>query len=200
MLRVLVADDHPLVRQGLRGMLAAVDDIEIVAEAASGDEAVTLAGRLAPDVILMDLRMPGGDGVGAIRRLGDEHRVIVLTTYSDDSDIRPAIEAGAAGYLLKDVSISELAAAIRAVADGRRVWSPEVSARLTSRAEPPALSDREREVLGLVGEGLTNAEIGARLFIGEATVKTYLVRIFGKLGVADRTAAVVVSLSKGLLP
>ncbi|MFC7625861.1 response regulator [Microlunatus sp. GCM10028923] len=198
-MRVLVADDHALVRQGIRGMLAAVDDIEIVAEAASGDEAVTLAHRLAPDVILMDLRMPGGDGVSAIRRL-DGHRVIVLTTYSDDADIRPAIEAGAVGYLLKDVSINELTAAIRAVAAGRQAWSPEVTARLTRRAEPPALSDREREVLGLVGEGLTNAEIGARLFIGEATVKTYLVRIFGKLGVADRTAAVVAALSRGLLP
>ncbi|TDD76143.1 response regulator transcription factor [Actinomadura darangshiensis] len=201
MLRVMIVDDHPIVREGLRGMLAAEADIEVAAEAASGDEAVAVVPGVCPDVILMDLRMPSGDGVSAIERLPG-HRILVLTTFQDDADIVRAIEAGAAGYLLKDASRADLAAAVRDVAAGRRVLSPEVSARLTAAAgapPPPVLSARESEVLALVAEGLTNAEIGARLYIGQATVKTHMLRIFTKLGVSDRTAAVMAALEHGIL-
>ncbi|GAA2296760.1 response regulator transcription factor [Actinomadura luteofluorescens] len=201
MLRVMIVDDHPIVREGLRGMLAAETDIEVAAEAASGDEAVAVVPSVGPDVILMDLRMPSGDGVSAIERLPG-HRILVLTTFQEDAGIVRAIEAGAAGYLLKDASRADLAAAVRDVAAGRRVLSPEVSARLAAAGEarPPVLSARESQVLALVAEGLTNAEIGARLYIGQATVKTHLLRIFGKLGVSDRTAAVMAALEHGILP
>ncbi|QKW35032.1 response regulator transcription factor [Actinomadura sp. NAK00032] len=202
MLRVMIVDDHPIVREGLRGMLAAEPDIEVAGEAASGDEAVALVPRLRPDVVLMDLRMPSGDGVSAIQRLPG-HRILVLTTFQDDADIVRAIEAGAAGYLLKDASRADLAAAVRDAAAGRRVLSPEVSARLAAVDEtpaPPVLSAREAEVLALVAEGLTNAQIGERLYIGQATVKTHLLRIFTKLGVSDRTAAVMTALQHGLIP
>ncbi|NVI91331.1 response regulator transcription factor [Actinomadura sp. BRA 177] len=201
MLRVMIVDDHPIVREGLRGMLAAEPDIEVAGEAASGDEAVALVPRVAPDVVLMDLRMPSGDGVSAIERLPG-HRILVLTTFQDDADIVRAIKAGAAGYLLKDASRTDLAAAVRDIAAGRRVLSPEVSARLAAVDEtpaPPALSTRESEVLALVAEGLTNAQIGERLYIGQATVKTHLLRIFTKLGVSDRTAAVMTALEHGIL-
>ncbi|MEV4675682.1 response regulator transcription factor [Actinomadura sp. NPDC049382] len=202
MLRVMIVDDHPIVREGLRGMLAAEPDIEVAGEAASGDEAVALVPRVRPDVVLMDLRMPSGDGVSAIERLPG-HRILVLTTFQDDADIVRAIEAGAAGYLLKDASRADLAAAVRDAAAGRRVLSPEVSARLTAVDQtpaPPVLSAREAEVLALVAEGLTNAQIGERLYIGQATVKTHLLRIFTKLGVSDRTAAVMTALQHGLIP
>ncbi|MFC4113081.1 response regulator [Nonomuraea zeae] len=202
MLRVIVVDDHPVVREGLRGMLLAAPDIEVAGEAGSADEAVAIVPRLRPDVILMDLRMPGGDGVSAISRLGPGQRVIVLTTYEDDGEILRAVAAGAAGYLLKDVSPAELAEAVRAAARGRTVLSPSVAARLAVRGDapgPPALSAREWEVLELVAEGLTNAEIGRRLYIGEATVKTHLLRVFGKLGVSDRTSAVLAALDLGLV-
>ncbi|WP_301177440.1 response regulator [Actinomadura geliboluensis] len=202
MLRVMIVDDHPIVREGLRGMLAAEPDIEVAGEAASGDEAVALVPRVRPDVVLMDLRMPSGDGVSAIERLPG-HRILVLTTFQDDADIVRAIEAGAAGYLLKDASRADLAAAVREVAAGRRVLSPEVSARLAAVDQtpaPPVLSAREAEVLALVAEGLTNAQIGERLYIGQATVKTHLLRIFTKLGVSDRTAAVITALQHGLIP
>ncbi|MFE9100146.1 response regulator transcription factor [Actinomadura geliboluensis] len=202
MLRVMIVDDHPIVREGLRGMLAAEPDIEVAGEAASGDEAVALVPRVRPDVVLMDLRMPSGDGVSAIERLPG-HRILVLTTFQDDADIVRAIEAGAAGYLLKDASRADLAAAVRDAAAGRRVLSPEVSARLAAVDQtpaPPVLSAREAEVLALVAEGLTNAQIGERLYIGQATVKTHLLRIFTKLGVSDRTAAVMTALQHGLIP
>ncbi len=198
----MIVDDHPIVREGLRGMLAAEPDIEVAGEAASGDEAVALVPRVRPDVVLMDLRMPSGDGVSAIERLPG-HRILVLTTFQDDADIVRAIEAGAAGYLLKDASRADLAAAVRAAAAGRRVLSPEVSARLAAVDQtpaPPVLSAREAEVLALVAEGLTNAQIGERLYIGQATVKTHLLRIFTKLGVSDRTAAVMTALQHGLIP
>ncbi|CNF93205.1 response regulator containing a CheY-like receiver domain and an HTH DNA-binding domain [Mycobacterium tuberculosis] len=201
MLRVMIVDDHPIVREGLRGMLAAEPDIEVAGEAASGDEAVALVPRVAPDVVLMDLRMPSGDGVSAIERLPG-HRILVLTTFQDDADIVRAIEVGAAGYLLKDASRADLAAAVRDAAAGRRVLSPEVSARLAAVGEttaPPVLSAREAEVLALVAEGLTNAQIGERLYIGQATVKTHLLRIFTKLDVSDRTAAVMTALHRGLI-
>ncbi|WP_267245821.1 response regulator [Streptomyces sp. PR69] len=208
MIRVLLADDHPVVREGLRGMLGAEPDLEVVAEASSGPEAEALSAELGPDIVLMDLRMPGGGGVESINRMraaGLPCRVIVLTTYETDSDILRAVEAGAAGYLLKDLARTELADAIRAAARGETVLAPSVAARLVDqlrggRSERPRLSERETAVLRLVAEGCTNAEIGRRLFIGESTVKTHLLRIFGKLGVDDRTAAVTTALRQGLLP
>lgn len=196
----MIVDDHPVVREGLRGMLAAEPGMEVAAEAASGDEAVALAPRVAPDVILMDLRMPGGDGASAIERLGPGHRVLVLTTFEDDAGIVAAVRKGAAGCLLKDASRADLAKAIRDVAAGRTVLSPSVSARLGAAREAPVLSAREAEVLALVARGLTNAEIGGRLFIGQATVKTHLLRVFAKLEVSDRTAAVMTAIERGVLP
>jgi len=205
-IRVLLADDHPVVREGLRGMLAAEPDIEVVGEAASGPEAVALAGRLRPDVILMDLRMPDGDGVEAIRCLPGA-TVVVLTTYDSDADILRAVEAGAAGYLLKDTPRAVLADRVRAAARGETVLAPAVAGRLMGRirAEPSGsrseqLSARETEVLALVARGLTNAQIARRLYLSEATVKTHLLRACGKLGVSGRTAAVTRAIETGALP
>ncbi|GII28616.1 response regulator [Planotetraspora mira] len=205
MLRLMIVDDHPVVREGLRGMLEADPGITVVGEAASGDEAVVRAAESRPDVILMDLRMPNGDGVSATARIlaaRPESRVIVLTTYETDQDIVRAVEAGAAGYLLKDTSRADLLTAIFSAARGETVLSPSVATRLVTRMRAPAsesLSPREAEVLSLVAEGLTNAEIGKTLFISEATVKTHLLRVFGKLGVSDRTAAVTVALDRGFI-
>lgn len=205
MITVLLVDDHPVVREGVRGMLAGEADIDIVAEAGSADEAVVMSGAYRPDVVLMDLRMPGGDGVEATARIlrgWSGSRVLVLTTYENDADILRAVEAGAAGYLLKDATRAELADAIRAAARGETVLAPSVAARLVSRIRAPqqeTLSPREVEVLRLVAQGLTNAATGQRLCIAEATVKTHLLRIFGKLGVDDRTAAVTVAMARGLL-
>ncbi|MEZ0073958.1 response regulator [Planotetraspora sp. GP83] len=205
MIRLLIVDDHPVVREGLRGMLESDPGIEIVGEAGSGDEAVIRAGELRPDVILMDLRMPGGDGVSATTRILADHpesRVIVLTTYETDQDIVRAVEAGAAGYLLKDTSRSDLLLAIASAVRGETVLSPSVATKLVTRMRAPmpdSLSRRETEVLSLVARGLTNAEIGKALFISETTVKTHLLRVFGKLGVSDRTAAVTTALDRGLL-
>ncbi|GHC82896.1 response regulator [Streptomyces flavofungini] len=206
MIRVLLADDHPVVREGLRAMLSAEPDLDVVAEAANGPQAEALAARLRPDIVLMDLRMPGGDGADAIVRMtaaGLPCRIIVLTTYETDRDILRAVEAGAAGYLLKDLARGELADAVRAAARGETVLAPSVAARLVdqlrTRPERPHLSERETAVLRLVAEGCTNAEIGRRLHIGESTVKTHLLRVFGKLEVADRTAAVTSAMRHGLL-
>ncbi len=205
MIRVMLADDHPVVREGLRGMLAAEPDIEVVAQAASGAEAIAMAARHQPDVVLMDLRMPGGDGVEATTAiLGATPgvRVVVLTTYETDADIVRAVEAGAVGYLLKDTPIAELGDAIRAAARGETVLAPSVAGRLVTHVRRPrreVLSVRETEVLALVARGLTNAEIGGRLFIGEATVKTHLLRSFAKLGVSDRTAAVTHAIALGVI-
>jgi DNA-binding NarL/FixJ family response regulator len=205
-IRVLLADDHPVVREGLRGLLSVEDDLEIVGEAASGDEAVELAASLAPDVVLMDLRMPGLDGASATARITAEQpasRVLVLTTYDTDADILRAVEAGATGYLLKDTPTAVLTDAIRAAARGETVLAPPVAARLVSRMRGPShesLTPRELDVLRLVARGLTNADIGRTLFISEATVKTHLLHAFGKLDVADRTAAVTVAIERGLLP
>ena len=204
--RVLLADDHPVVRAGLAGMLAAEPDIEVVSEAGDGGEAVALSHRLHPDVVLMDLRMPVVDGVTATARLGQELpsvRVLVLTTYETDHDILRAVEAGATGYLLKDARRSDLAAAIRAASRGETVLAPPVAARLVTHMRTPTrdqLTPREAEVLGLVAHGLSNAAIARRLFIGEATVKTHLLKVFAKLGVDDRTAAVTVAMQRGILP
>ncbi|MDT0610865.1 response regulator transcription factor [Streptomyces lancefieldiae] len=203
---ILIVDDHPVVRFGLRGMLEAYDDLRVVGEAGSGDEAIALASATSPDVVLMDLRMPGGtDGATATARIRQEHpgvRVLVLTTYEGDADILPAIEAGATGYLLKDTPISTLTDAIRAAARGETVLAPPVAARLVTHVQAPVgqqLTPRETQVLSLVARGLSNNEIGQQLYIGEATVKTHLLRAFVKLGVSDRTAAVTVALSRGIL-
>ncbi|POX47284.1 response regulator transcription factor [Streptomyces sp. Ru72] len=205
MIRIVLADDHPVVREGLRAMLSAEPDLEVVADASSGPQAEALAAELRPDIVLMDLRMPG-EGAGLDRAddgAGLPCRVIVLTTYETDRDILRAVEAGAAGYLLKDLPRGELAEAVRAAARGETVLAPSVAARLVdrlrARPERPRLSERETAVLRLVAEGCTNAEIGRRLFIGESTVKTHLLRVFGKLGVDDRTAAVTSAMRYGLL-
>ena len=201
---VLIADNHPIVRDGLRGMFTG-RGFEVVGEAASGAEAVTLAERLRPDVVLMDLRMPGTDGVTAITelaRLGNPARVLVLTTYDTDSDVLPAIEAGATGYLLKDAPREDLFRAVEAAARGEAVLSPAVASRLMGRMREPArepLSQREREVLTLVARGSTNKEAAKKLFISEATVKTHLIHVYAKLGVNDRAAAVAVAFERGLL-
>ncbi|MER5777606.1 response regulator transcription factor [Streptomyces sp. NPDC002039] len=208
MIRILLADDHPVVREGLRGMLAAEPDLKVVGEAANGPQAEALAARLLPelDLILMDLRMPGGDGVESIARItaaGLPVRVVVLTTYENDGDILRAVEAGAAGYLLKDMARAELAEAVRAAVRGETVLAPSVAGRLVdrlrTRPERPRLSEREVAVLRLVAEGATNAQIGRRLFVAESTVKTHLLRIFGKLEVTDRTAAVTTAMRHELL-
>lgn len=203
MIRVVIVDDHPVVRDGLRGMLAGAGDVEVVGEAADGAEAVAVVRAVAPDVVLMDLRMPGVDGVTAIGRLrGFPTRVLVLTTYDTDSDVLPAIKAGATGYLLKDTPRDELFRAVRSAARGEAVLSPSVATRLVGQVRTPAaepLSDREVEVLGLIARGCTNREAAAKLFISEATVKTHLVHVYAKLGVKDRAAAVAVAYERGLL-
>ena len=205
MIRVLLVDDHPVVRHGLRGMLDAEPDLEVVGEAGSGSAGVDLAADLAPDIVLMDLRMPDGDGVEATGRILARlpgTRVVVLTTYDTDRDILRAIEAGASGYLLKDAAPAELADAVRAAARGETVLAPSVASTLVRQVRkpaPPALSAREAEVLRLVAQGRTNAEIGKRLYISEATVKTHLLRIFNKLDVDDRTAAVTTAMTHGLI-
>ena len=204
--RVLLADDHPVVRAGLRGLLAAEEGLDVVGEAASGDEAVRLVAVLRPDVVLMDLRMPGLDGAAATARITAEHRdtrVLVLTTYDTDADILRAVEAGATGYLLKDTPRDELLAAVRAAARGQTVLAPPVAAKLVTRIRGRAdevLTAREIAVLERVARGRTNAEIGRDLYISEATVKTHLLRAYAKLGVDDRTAAVTAALERGFLP
>ncbi|GAA4080034.1 response regulator [Nonomuraea soli] len=203
--RVLIADDHPVVRDGIRAMLETQDDLEVVGEAVDGAEAVRLAGTLRPDVTLMDLQLPELDGAGAIGRIRENDpgaRVIVLTTYDTDSDISRAIDAGAIGYLLKDTRREQLFDAIRAAARGESALSPSIASRVLSwaRSDPPgALSGREIEVLGAVARGLSNKAIAAHLCISEATVKTHLLHVFAKLGVDDRTAAVTVAASRGII-
>ncbi|GAA4008183.1 response regulator transcription factor [Allokutzneria multivorans] len=202
--RVLLADDHPVVRAGLRDMLSVDPGIEVVGECSDGAEATRMAAELRPDLVLMDLRMPGTDGVVATAKIvaAGSAKVLVLTTYDSDRDILRAIEAGAAGYLLKDTPRDQLAQAVVAAARGDTVLAPPIAARLVTRVrEPrtPALTAREVEVLGLVAKGLSNPDIAASLGIGEATVKTHLLRSYEKLGVRDRTSAVVTALAKGVL-
>ena len=212
---LLIVDDHPVVRDGLSGMFASAPEFDVLGEASDGAQAVRLAELLNPDVILMDLRMPGLDGVAAITELasrGVAARVLVLTTYDTDSDVLTAIEAGATGYLLKDAPRAELLRAVRAAARGEAVLAPSVAARLMSRvrtagARPAAaggtgadsLSKRELEVLQLVAAGATNREAAALLCLSEATVKTHLLHIYAKLGVGDRTAAVAQGFNRGIL-
>ena len=205
LIRLLIADDHPVVRDGLRAMLATQPDMELLGEAATGTEAVTQARALRPDVVLMDLQMPGLDGPGAIATLREqapEVRVLVLTTYGTDADITRAVDAGATGYLLKDAPREQLFGAIRAAARGESVLSPSVATRVLGRMRAPAeeaLSPRELEILQAVARGLSNKDIGRQLYVSEATVKTHLLRVFSKLGVDDRTAAVTVALERGII-
>ncbi|MGV9320620.1 response regulator [Streptomyces sp. NPDC003660] len=205
---LLIVDDHPVVRDGLRGMFESAPGFRVLGEASDGVEAVRRTAELDPDVVLMDLRMPGGSGVDAIRELTRRTaraRVLVLTTYDTDSDTLPAIEAGATGYLLKDAPREELFTAVRAAAEGRTVLSPAVASRLVSAVRAPRrpgsepLSAREREVLALVARGTANREIARELFISEATVKTHLTHLYAKLGVKDRAAAVAVAYERGIL-
>lgn len=202
---LLIADDHPVVRDGLSGMFAADPAFEVLGQAADGAEAIQQALALRPDVILMDLRMPGMDGLTAIRELARRRipaRVLVLTTYDTDSYVLPALEAGATGYLLKDAPRDVLLRAVRSAARGEAVLSPSVASKLITKVRTPAqepLSQREREVLALVAAGTTNREAAARLFISEATVKSHLLNIYSKLGVNDRAAAVAEAFNRGLL-
>jgi DNA-binding NarL/FixJ family response regulator len=204
-IRILIADDHPVVRTGLVGMLTAQPEFKVIGEAADGQQAVDLADRLCPDVVLMDLRMPALDGVAAtseIRRRRPKVQVLVLTTYDSDADILRAIEAGAIGYLLKDAPREDLFRAIRATAKGESFLAPTVATRLMGRMRAPAeemLSAREIQVLTMVSRGASNKEIGHQLHISEATVKTHLIHIFEKLGVSDRTQAVTVALERGIV-
>lgn len=204
-IRLLIADDHPLVRAGLQDVLGSQPDFEVVGEAGTGAQAVALASRLNPDVVVMDLRMPEMDGIQAISLIKAEHpkiHVLVVTAYASDADIFPAIETGAIGYLLKDTPCKELFQAIRDTAQGKPVLTASVAARLMERMRGPAeeaLSSREIEVLRLVAKGASNREVAEELYITEATVKTHLIRIYGKLGVSDRTAAVTKALDRGIL-
>jgi DNA-binding NarL/FixJ family response regulator len=204
-LRIIVADDHPAMRAGIVALLAAEPAIAVVGEAANGQEAVELIAGTSPDVALLDLRMPVLDGVAATERIvagGTGTRVLILTTYDTDADIEHAVEAGAVGYLLKDTTRDQLVDAIRAAARGETVLAPRVAQRLVARMRQPApvaLTAREMDVLNAVADGLSNPDIGRRLFIGEATVKTHLLRIFAKLDVSDRTHAVVVAIERGLI-
>jgi DNA-binding NarL/FixJ family response regulator len=207
-IRLLIVDDHPVVRDGLVGMFEGDPGFEVLGAAADGEEAVALAERLAPDVVLMDLRMPNLDGLGAIAELVRREvptNVLVLTTYDTDADVLPAIQAGATGYLLKDAPRTELMRAVRAAARGESVLSPSVARRVLGRVRhlepdgPGELSPRELEILELVARGTTNKEAAAKLFISEATVKTHLLHIYAKLGVNDRAAAVGAGFDRGLL-
>jgi DNA-binding NarL/FixJ family response regulator len=216
--RTLVVDDHPIVRQGLAALLAGTPDFEVVGQAADGVEAVELATGLRPDLVLMDLRMPRLDGVAATEAVLREvptARVVVLTTYESDDSILGAIEAGASGYLLKAAPEDELLAGLRSVVGGQVALAPSMAALLVGRARraggepavaadegpgPSPLSPRETQVLALVAEGCSNREVGQRLFVGEATVKTHLLHVFEKLGVGDRTRAVTLAMERGWLP
>ena len=205
MISLLIVDDHPVVRDGLRGMFSADPRFEVIGEAGNGAEAITTAVELRPDVILMDLRMPGGDGVSAIRALAERRvpsRVLVLTTYDTDADIMAAMEAGATGYLLKDSPREDLFRAAEAAAKGQAALAPSVAARVLGQMRRPAagrLSKREVEVLELIARGSTNREAARVLFVSEATVKTHLLHAYAKLGVNDRAAAVAAAFSRGYL-
>lgn len=204
-IRLVIVDDHPVVRDGLRGMFAGVPDVEVVGEAADGNQGVEVATAQGADVVLMDLRMPGADGVAAIRQLAARSprtRVLVLTTYDTDRDVVTAIAAGATGYLLKDSPRDELFRAVRAAHRGESVLAPAVTDRLMSQLRAPIrepLTQRELQVLERIGQGMTNRAIAGAMFISEATVKTHLVHIYAKLGVGDRAGAVATAFELGLL-
>jgi NarL family two-component system response regulator LiaR len=209
-IRVLLVDDHAVVREGLRNFLALQDGLEIVGEASDGNEAIEQAQRLEPDVILMDLVMPGLDGIGAMRQLrarSPASRVIVLTSFLEDERVLPAIQAGAAGYLLKNVAPAELARAIRAAHAGEAIIDPTAAARLVHAIadarprieEPERLTRRERDVLELIARGQSNKRIALELGISEKTVKTHVGHLLAKLGVTDRTQAALMAVEEGLV-
>jgi DNA-binding NarL/FixJ family response regulator len=201
----MIVDDHPVVRDGLRGIFDGVPDIEVVAEAGDGHEALAQARAARPDVVLMDLRMPGLDGVGAIERLSADHpeiRVVVLTTYDTDADVSRALAAGVAGYLLKDAPREELQAAVRTAAAGGRVLAQRITSQLIDglgRKPAAAPTPRELEVLRLIARGAANKEVARALLISETTVKTHLKHVFAKLGVDNRAAAVVAAMERRLI-
>jgi len=205
-IRLLIVDDHPVVRDGLRGVFTGDPDFEVVGEAGDGAEALAMVERNATDVVLMDLRMPRMGGVEAIARLREAApatRVLVLTTFDTDRDVLPAIEAGATGYLLKDAPREELVRAVRAASRGESVLSPAVAGRLMGQVRKPtqeALSRRELDVLKLIADGATNREAAGQLFVSEATIKTHLLHIYDKLGVRDRAGAVGEAYKRRLLP
>lgn len=204
-IRIVIADDHPIVRSGLSGSLGSQPDFEVVGEAATGIQAVELASTLQPDLILMDIRMPELDGASATRRIIAENpaaRVLVLTTYTTDADVLRAVESGAVGYLLKDVPHDELFRAVRTVARGERYLAHSVATRLMQQMARPAyepLTHRETEVLQCVARGASNKQIAGELGIAEPTVKAHLVHIFGKLGVDSRTSAVRAGIERGVI-
>lgn len=204
MIRLILCDDHPIVRAGLRAVLTVEPDIEVVGEASSAEEAIQVARQIPSDLVLMDLQFGGDlDGADATRQIlaaDQSPHVLILTNYDTDADILGAVEAGASGYLLKDAPPDELLAAVRAAAAGQSALAPAITSRLLQRVRTPAisLSARELEVLTLVADGKTNAEVAAELFLGETTIKTHLVHIFDKLGVGSRTAAVNSARRAGL--
>lgn len=205
MIRILIADDHPVVRAGLRALLEGLDGLVVAGEASTPDEAVDLAARLSPELVLMDLQfgqdLTGADATRRIRALDAAPYVLVLTNYDSDGDILGAVEAGASGYLLKDAPPHELVAAVRAASSGQSALAPTIAGRLMARMRAPSvsLSARELEVLRLVAEGASNGAVAARLHISDATVKSHLVHVFSKLGVSSRTAAVSEARTLGML-
>jgi DNA-binding NarL/FixJ family response regulator len=215
MIRVVLADDQALVRAGFRALLGAQDDIEVVGEAGDGEEAVRLAVDLTPDIVLMDIRMPGVDGLAATRQIAADERlagvrIVILTTFGLDEYVFEAIRSGASGFLVKDTEPEELVQAVRVVAAGEALLSPSVTKRLlvefATRAKEPhpaggleELTDREREIVALVAEGLSNQEIGERLFVSPATAKTHVSRAMGKLRARDRAQLVVIAYESGLV-
>ncbi|TAM91718.1 MAG: response regulator transcription factor [Jatrophihabitans sp.] len=202
-IRIVVVDDHPVVRDGIRGMLEQDPRTTVVGEAAGGREAVAVVRATDPDLVLMDLRMPGGDGVGAIRELRAGHRtrprILVLTTYDTDRDIHAAVDAGADGYLLKATSRTELVQAVLRAAAGHSVLAPSAARALVERGRTAALTQRELQVLSAIAHGGTNQEVARALLVSEATVKTHLLHLYPKLGVRDRAAAVRVAFQRGLI-
>ncbi|GAA2499319.1 response regulator transcription factor [Streptomyces longisporus] len=212
-IRVLLVDDQELIRTALSMVMADIEDVEVVGEAATGKDAVRLAGELAPDVVVMDIRMPGMDGIEATRRITETQadvRVVVLTTFDDDAYVYGALRAGAAGFLVKDMALDDIIGAVRVVAAGDALIAPSVTRRLiqdfasrpeqsAGRRELKTITDREREVLTLVGSGLSNAEIAAELCISVATAKTYLTRLLTKLDARDRVQLVIMAYEAGLV-
>ncbi|GLZ79539.1 DNA-binding response regulator [Actinorhabdospora filicis] len=209
-IRIVIADDQRMIRDGLDLMLGLIDGFEVVAQAADGEEAVTAVAAHSPDVVLMDLRMPVLDGVGATERIRRDHprtQVVVLTTFSDDAEVLAALRAGARGYLTKDAGAPEIERALRRVAGGEAELDPGVQKRLLEMIPPAsgraealdALTEREREVLRLIGDGLSNAEIAARLYVSESTVKTHINNLFTKIGVRDRAQAVTFAFRNGVM-